>query len=245
MGFSLVTKFQIFSFSVLHTLSVLLLPFLIFLLGGCFDPEKLQVPPPVACESVESALNTAFAGSEKKIAKDNWVQIQQTLAPLSQNLSVVGDSVQQVVDVTQLDSKPTYEMKILDTEITYKNGQSSTVTKENKEDGPMSYQLCPAASGVSYHGLTVTQAPMTAPTDNCAPFPNCQINTTQVKFDQLIVNPDGTQEVHGYLFLISPDVPYIGRMLKLCVTQAFDINGQKMPVAQCNTVQNFGFTLPQ
>lgn len=239
------TKPQTILFSILHALSALLLPLLITLLGGCVEPEQMQVPPQVACEEVEIALNQAIKGSEKQIKEGSWVQYEDSVAPLSQSPIVVGNTISQLYNVIPRGDDPTnpdyYEMRILDTRTVYKNNQAKTETKESLLEGPAGYRLCPSGSGVTYHGLQLhnTEQNVTVYKDGCGSFPNCKIHVTTVKFDQLVTYGDGSQSAIKYQFTMSGETPYIGRILSVCVTQNVDLGGQQGPVTQCSNLKNF------
>ena len=234
------TRIQIFVFSVLHALGVLLLPLLITLLGGCLDVEKLETPPEALCEDVEFQLNNASAMQPNSLNVNDFVHTEETIAPLSNNPQITADVLDKVISVTAKTGNQ-FEVRKLQTVITYSNGQSHQETKESIATVPNAYTLCPPPEGVTYHGLQVFHRKMKATffKTDCGSFANCEIEVTQVKFDQVYKN-NGKQEVRKYDFTTSKDVPFVAMNLKSCISGTIDVNGQALPVTQCNRVKNFG-----
>ncbi|MGE3973891.1 MAG: hypothetical protein AB7F59_05120 [Bdellovibrionales bacterium] len=214
-------------------------------LVGCIEKEKMEVPPAVACESVESTLNTAIGGSENRLAEEDWVHFEDSIAPTSQPATILADQLNKIIKLIQVGTTtpPVYEIRSLETTISYKNGQQQKETREVVEQGPTTFALCPSSSAVSYHGLGAGQTKVSALQykDSCGSFVDCKITVTHMNFDQLITFPDGTQEAAKYHLVLSAEVPYAGRFLETCVTQGYEVNGQKIPATRCKRVRNFGF----
>jgi len=235
------TRFQIFAFSVLHAISVLLLPLLITLLGGCLETEKLQVPPEARCEDVQDALNGAISFTPSQISVNDFVHTQESVAPLSNNPQVTADVLEKLIS-TEDKGDGTYQINLLQTVITYQDGQAKQENKEAGERVPGVYQLCPSPQQVTYHGLRVyrRQSKVTEFKDSCGSYENCEIEITEIKFDQVFRFNDGRQDMRKYDLVLSKDVPYIARNLKSCMSGTIDVNGQPLPVTQCSVVKNFG-----
>lgn len=234
------TRLQILAFSVLHALGVLLLPLLITLLGGCLEIEELQTPPEANCEDVEFAMNEASTMQPNSINVNDFVHTEETVAPLANNPQIQADILEKLISVA---SKPgnKFEVHKLQTVITYKEGQQKEETKESVTTIPNAYTLCPPVEGVSYHGLQVFHRKMKATEykTNCGNFANCEVEISEVKFDQ-VYRINGKQEVRKYDFIMSKDVPFLAMNLKSCVSGTIDVNGQPLPVTQCSRVKNFG-----
>lgn len=203
------------------------------------------MPPPASCESVESSLNKAISGSENRLQEEDWVHFEESVALTAQPETILLDQVRKIIKLIPVGSggNQYYEARLLETNVTYKNGQSQTETKETMEDVPTIYTLCPAPAAVKFFGLSATGGPVDVRQykDGCGSFANCQINVSRVNFDQLVTMSDGTSEAVKYRLVLSGDVPYMGRFLEMCVTQSYEINGQRIPATRCKRVRNFGF----
>ncbi|HEX4924367.1 MAG TPA: hypothetical protein VFV50_09780 [Bdellovibrionales bacterium] len=242
MGFGLMTKFQIASFSILHAISALLLPLLIFLLGGCLEPELVNKPgPAIACQEVQTALNESVKGPWTFQAGE-FVHVQDTAAPVNQPPNVIRDLTQLVLQVT-----PQSGYSVLRIEQTIvRNGVQDTT--EGLEGAPGEFRLCaedPADENGTYHNLKVDTIKMPVPKPSskaCDPrYPDCQLNATRFKFDKIIKTEDGESVPLHIVIVTSNEVPYLSRILQLCVTEPLETNGSKIPLTQCSTVQNFEF----
>ncbi len=234
------TRIQTVAFSILHALSVLLLPLLITLLGGCLEIEDLETPPAAACADVEFNLNEATAMQPNSLSVNDYVHTEDSVAPLTNNPQVTADVLDKVISVS---SRPgnQFEVRKLKTTITYVDGQAKQETKEAVGVVPNAYVLCPSPDSVTYHGLQVFHRKMKV-TDfkaDCGGFPNCEIDVTQVKFDQ-IFEDEGKKEVRKYDIITSKDVPYVAMQLKNCMSGTIPVNGQPLPVTLCTRVKNFG-----
>ena len=234
------TRLQIIAFSILHALSVLLLPLFITLLGGCLEIEELQNPPEAQCEDVENEMNTATAMPANSLKVNDFVHTEESVAPLTNNPQITADVLGKIISVTAQPGNQ-FEIRKLQTVITYQEGQSKQETKESISNVPNAYTLCPSPETVTYHGLQVFHRKMkvTEFKSDCGGYANCEIQVTQVKFDQIYRN-NGKQEVRKYDFTTSSDVPYVALNLKSCFSVTIDVNGQPLPVTQCSRVKNFG-----
>jgi hypothetical protein len=217
-----------------------------FILGSCMEKETVQVPAKVACESVESSFNTAISGSENRLAVDDWVLYEETIAPTAQPETLLLQQIRKIVKLIPVGppSEKYFEARLFETNITKdKDGNPKTETKEVVEDAPSVYSLCPASNAVSFHGLTSGKSRVDALIyrDRCGALPDCKIAVSNIEFDQLVTFEDGTQEALKYKIVVSSEVPYFGRMLEFCVTQGYEVNGQKIPATRCRRVRNFGF----
>ncbi len=234
-------RFQIVVFSVLHVLSVLLLPLLITLLGGCLEIEKLEVPPKAECEDVEAALNSAYSFTPQSLKPGDFVHTAETQAPMANNPQKVADIVEELIGtINQNDG--TFETRTLQTVILFKDGQQKSETKEAVGYAPVPFALCPSGDSVGYYGLQVyhRKAKATDYRDTCGDFANCEFDITEVKFDQLVKLSDGRQDVRRFDFIIGNNLSYIAKNLKSCMSGTVQVDGQPVPITQCSTVQNFG-----
>ncbi|WP_413290037.1 hypothetical protein [Bdellovibrio sp. HCB337] len=102
---------------------------------------------------------------------------------------------------------------------------------------------------VTCHNLEVTEGMRAPPIGvssqpNCGGIPNCLIRYKKIAFD-LVVNlkDEETGEVHpervNYELVLSPDVPYLSRLLDFCYQGMVPTQGQKVLVKMCNKVKNF------
>jgi len=217
------------------------------LLVGCLEMQKetVNAPPKTSCESVEASLNQSIVGSEKYLQTEDWVHYEETVAATSQPETIVLDQVRKIIKLIPLgaEGEKFYEARLFETNITYKDGKAQTETKETMEDAPTVYSLCPISPAVSFFGLQGGGGPVDVRQykDNCGSYANCQMRVSQVNFDQLVAMSDGSFEAVKYRFVFSTEVPYFARVLEMCVTQSYELNGQKIPVTRCRRVKNFGF----
>lgn len=102
---------------------------------------------------------------------------------------------------------------------------------------------------VSCHNLQVTEGtrppPMgVASQPQCGGIPGCLIRYKKISFD-LVVNLKNADtgevkaEKANYELVISPDVPYLSRLLEFCNQLMVPTQNQKVLVKLCNKVQNF------
>jgi hypothetical protein len=107
---------------------------------------------------------------------------------------------------------------------------------------------------VSCHNLQITEGTRPPPIGvgsqgNCGGIEGCMIRYTKIAFD-LVVNI--TDEDSGstraekvnYELVISPDVPYLSRLLDFCYQGMVPTQSQKVLVKMCNKVQNFMIGIP-
>jgi len=103
---------------------------------------------------------------------------------------------------------------------------------------------------VSCHNLESFDGEASAPeavkqNDNCKPGTNCKIKYKQISFDIVIAaktEPDN-KEKYKFKFIISPDVPYLARVMSYCQKGMVPLSGssQKIVVNLCQTVNNYRF----
>lgn len=102
---------------------------------------------------------------------------------------------------------------------------------------------------VTCHNLQVSEGVTSPPTgvssqQNCGGIPDCQIRYKKVSFD-LVVNfkdedsGNTRTEKVVYDMTISPDVPYLSRLMEFCYQGMVPTATQKVLVKICNRVQNF------
>lgn len=103
---------------------------------------------------------------------------------------------------------------------------------------------------VECHNLQYSETTRPAPDlvkdqANCLGLPDCQIRVRNVSFDLVlnVKNDDGTtsrQKVQ-YWVAVSPDVPYLSRLMDFCYRGLVDVPslGQKVLVQTCSYVKNF------
>lgn len=102
---------------------------------------------------------------------------------------------------------------------------------------------------VTCHNLQVSEGVTSPPTgvssqQNCGGIPDCQIRFKKVSFD-LVVNFKDEEsgntrtEKVVYDMTISPDVPYLSRLMEFCYQGMVPTATQKVLVKLCNRVQNF------
>lgn len=99
------------------------------------------------------------------------------------------------------------------------------------------------------HNLVVSEATVPAPRlvqerENCEGLENCQMRTIKVSFDQIlrIKRGDATEKSKvGYSVVISPDVPYLSRLLSQCSRRLLTVSSsnQKVLGEVCNDVKDF------
>ncbi|MDG0816970.1 hypothetical protein [Bdellovibrio svalbardensis] len=79
---------------------------------------------------------------------------------------------------------------------------------------------------------------------NCGGFKDCKINLKRVSFDWSFVTKTGT-ETHtqkiNYSIALSPDMPFLARMMEYCSRGLLDIGttGNKVLVTVCNRTKNY------
>lgn len=102
---------------------------------------------------------------------------------------------------------------------------------------------------VSCHNLEVVKGVRPPPIGvasqpNCGGISNCLVNYTKIAFDLVVNLTDTTtgethpERVH-YELVLSPDVPYLSRLLDFCYQGMVPTQGQKVLVKMCNKVKNF------
>lgn len=102
---------------------------------------------------------------------------------------------------------------------------------------------------VTCHNLEITEGMRAPPIGvasqpDCGGIHNCMIRYKRIAFD-LVVNlkNEDTGEVKpekvNYELVISPDVPYLSRLLDFCYQGMVPTQGQKVLVRMCNKVKNF------
>jgi len=102
---------------------------------------------------------------------------------------------------------------------------------------------------VTCHNLRISEGVTSPPTgvssqQNCGGIPDCQIRYKKIAFD-LVVNftdeDSGSQRTEKvvYEMTISPDVPYLSRLMEFCYQGMVPTASQKVLVKICNRVQNF------
>lgn len=107
---------------------------------------------------------------------------------------------------------------------------------------------------VSCHNLQVTEGIRPPPIGvasqaNCGGVSGCMIRYKKISFD-LVVNlqdeETGTTKAEkvNYELVISPDVPYLSRLLDFCYQGMVPTQSQKVLVKMCNKVQNFKIGVP-
>jgi len=242
MGFGVMTRFQIVSFSILHAAATLSIPLLIFLLGGCLEPELQNKPgPAVPCPEIEKALNDSLPGPWT-FQVGEFTHIEDTAAPVNQPPSVMRDTADLVLQVAPQQGYT--GLRIEHTVV--RNG--STDTSEVIDYAPTTFRLCAADSADTFHNFEVTQTKVPvphAPQDPCDPrYPNCQMDVSIFKFDKLVTTAEGERLPLHVMITTSNQVPYLSRIVQFCVTEPLETNGPRIPVTQCSTVRNFRFKAP-
>lgn len=108
------------------------------------------------------------------------------------------------------------------------------------------FEVTPMATArQTYHNLTVTTSATPAPDKvkqqpDCLGIPDCRLKTVEIRFDQ--ISWESPVKKRKHLWIISPDVPYLGVMTTICVTGQLHSNGGYNPVlTQCSTLENFRF----
>lgn len=92
--------------------------------------------------------------------------------------------------------------------------------------------------------------PLVASQPNCGGLPECLMHVTTVDFDVILTLPDAdhTKEKLSYHVAISPDVPYVARVVDFCTSGLVRVqsNDQKIPilVRTCKMVRNFNYGIP-
>jgi hypothetical protein len=242
---------QIYAFSILHALGALLLPFLIFLLGGCVEPELVNKPgPEIPCEEIDKALNASAPGPWTFQVGEFSYQ-QETAAPVNQPPALTSEISMLVLSVTPIAGYPGYSSLQIATTVDSRdeNGQPKRDTDEGPIDAPFGFQVCRAPKTPivkeTYHNFVVTTGTMPAPMvplSECDPkFPGCMINITTLRFDQLVTINTG-EVLPGHVQIItSNEAPYLSRVLQNCFTFPVEADGRRIPVTRCTTVKNFRF----
>ncbi|MEQ1876526.1 MAG: hypothetical protein ABL958_07760 [Bdellovibrionia bacterium] len=236
------TRLQIVSFSILHVAATLSIPLLIFLLGGCLEPELQNKPgPAIPCPEIEKALNDSLTGPWT-FAVGEFAHIQDTAAPVNQPPTILRDTADLVLQIA-----PQTGYTGLRIEHTVVK-QGVTDTSEVIDYAPSTFVMCSATSTDTFHNLTVTKTKMAVPhasQDPCDPrFPNCEMDVTHFKFDKLVEQETGERLPLHVLITTSNQVPYLSRVVQFCVTEPLETNGPRIPVTQCSTVRNFRFKAP-
>ena len=108
-------------------------------------------------------------------------------------------------------------------------------------------QLCDAISdpSITYHNLKVTSGVVDAPdavqgADFCSGKDPCQIDTTDISFDQVIWSGDQGQKVNCQ-YTFSDQVPFLASQLKQCITSVVLEQNQHVLVDQCAEVVDFQY----
>jgi hypothetical protein len=244
LGFSL-TRFQIVTFSILHGAATLAIPILVFLLGGCLEPELQNKPgPAIPCPDVVKALNDSLPGPWT-FRVGEFVHVEDTAAPVNQPPSILRDTADLVLATAPLQGGYT---RLTIEHTTVANGKTDTV--EKFDAGPLPFEMCEENSPDSFHNLTVTKSKMNvphAPQEPCdtARFPNCEMDVTVLKFDKIAVQESGEKLPLHIMITTSNQVPYLSRIVQFCVTEPLATNGARIPVTQCSTVRSFSFSAPK
>lgn len=99
---------------------------------------------------------------------------------------------------------------------------------------------------VTYHDLHVETEIQSAPPlvrqdANCRGVPDCQIRVTRIRFDQ--VNWYSTEDYDKlrYTLEISPDVPYLGRVISDCVSTQVPYEQRTVYIKECQVLLDFAY----
>lgn len=104
---------------------------------------------------------------------------------------------------------------------------------------------------VTYHELHVEKEIQAAPplvsrAPDCRGIPDCQIRVTRIRFDEVSWYSDTEYEKHRYTLEISPDVPYLGKVISECLAGQVPYEKRTVYLRQCQTLLDFTFgTAPE
>lgn len=91
------------------------------------------------------------------------------------------------------------------------------------------------------------RAPIAAAAQHgCADTANCFIPAKKIEFDRLqktVLDKDGKPKRTHYTMIISPETPFLSRMMQLCIRGVYGITNsdQKILADVCYTVNNYAF----
>jgi hypothetical protein len=102
-------------------------------------------------------------------------------------------------------------------------------------------------SNVSFHNLELTSEvsfppALAASQPQCLGIPGCQIHLFHIDYDMVVQNSDtDIQKIHR-LIVVSPDVPFLSRKVRDCITLLVGgTTGGKTLVTQCSNLVDFRF----
>lgn len=79
---------------------------------------------------------------------------------------------------------------------------------------------------------------------DCRGLKNCKISKKNISFDLILNTVDEATNTKSrqkilYTAKISPDVPYLSRLMDYCIQGLMDLNKQKFPVTICHSIKDF------
>lgn len=237
---------------------------------SCMKKEGFenQNGPVVAATAVQSALLNAWGNVDPAtIAKGEFVYTEKTQSIEGMPAKLVMQDAITVSNRKVTTQEIEYTLIHQTNEII--DGQSKVSTKEetltipNTSSAVTTQQLgiinlqsllyaCEKAEkwDVTCHNLKVFEQKEPAPElvkkqTNCAGLPNCQITKKYVSFDLVLKTPmangQTVEEKVNYKVGISPDVPYLSRMMDFCFKGLVNAGSPPAPylVTICDKVENF------
>lgn len=99
---------------------------------------------------------------------------------------------------------------------------------------------------VSYHDLHVEKEiqappPFVRQQPDCRGVPNCQLRVTKIRFDQINWYSDDDYDKLRYTLEISPDVPYLGKVISDCIAAQVPYEERTVYIKECQVLLDFAY----
>lgn len=249
--------------------TALLIPMTIAL-ASCMKKEGFENDngPQATTAEVQSALINAWGNVDPAtIAKGEFVYVEKNQSIEGMPAKIVMQDAITVADRTVTPTEIQYKLYHQTNEII--DGQSKVSTKEEiltipntanvvtaQQLGVINFQsllfACEKADkwDVTCHNLKTFEQKEDPPElvrkqSNCAGIPGCKITKKYVSFDLVLKTPlangQTIEEKVNYKVGISPDVPYLSRMMDFCFRGLVNVGNPPAPylVSLCDKVENF------
>ncbi len=99
---------------------------------------------------------------------------------------------------------------------------------------------------VTYHDLHVEKEiqsppPLVRNEPDCRGLPNCQIQVTKIYFDQVNWYSSEDYDKLRYTLEISPDVPYLGKVISDCIATQIPYEQRTVYIKECQVLLDFAY----
>ena len=185
--------------------------------------------------------DTGITVIDRQETSDN---IRLTLAVQEVNYSSDGSSESTVfeenIDLAKSSSKP----EALTKTFTSSSSSPSSLIAQSLQAKEVVAICQPSnSSSVTYHNLSVSKTQKSAPTlvqnsSFCSGQPSCQLNVTDIRFDQVVKDGDGSIKI-ACEYSYATNAPFLSGQLKQCTTMAIPVDGRSVIVTECAEILNF------